>query len=186
MLAAASFLISFAVAGPVVGAVALDRYGRRPPPPGTWDAIVVAGCKVMPGGVPSTALARRVELAVQLFREGRAPLLVFTGGVGKHPPSESRVSRAMAVRMGVPASAIVIEERSTTTIENAEQAREATDADRILVVSDAYHVLRCERTFARHFQEVRGVGAQVPWGSALRMGLRELGALVRYGVAGRL
>lgn len=186
MLAAASFCVSAVLTLPVVGAVALDRYGRRPLEPGSWGAIVVAGCKVLPGGVPSTALARRVELAARLYHEGRAPILVFTGGVGEHPPAEALVARERAIELGVPGAAIVVETRSTTTLENARFARDVTDAQRILVVTDAYHVLRCERFFGARFREVRGVGARVPMGAALRMGVRELGALLRYGVAGRL
>jgi uncharacterized SAM-binding protein YcdF (DUF218 family) len=98
-------------------------------------------------------------LAVELWRAGLAPTVVFTGGVGDSPPSEARAASAHAVALGLDPGAVVLEERSTTTEENARFAAELVRAERVLVVTDAYHVLRCERVFGRHFREVRGVGS---------------------------
>ena len=173
--------------GWALAALSLDVYGQRAAPvSGTWDAIVVAGCKVMPDGRPSPALERRVRRAVELWRAGRAPLLVFTGGVGVNPPAEAVVSAALARSLGVPESAIVREERSTTTAENARFAAEAVRARRILVVSDTYHVFRCERLFRRHFAEVRGVGSTPELYPRVRFALREVAAVAYEGLRGRL
>ena len=171
-------------------AFALDRYGRRGVQ-GRWDVIMVAGCRVMADGRPSPALEARVRRAVELYDEGRAPLIVMTGGVGDNAPSEARASMRLAVSLGVPADAIVLEERSTSTDENARFARDAlqeseVDVGRTLVVTSAYHVLRCERVFARYLPEVRGVGVvEEPW-PRVRGALREVVALTAYGVLGRL
>ena len=73
-------------------AVGLDRYGQREAV-GAYDAIVVAGCRVLPDGHPSPALQNRTRQAVNLWRAGPAPTLVFTGGVGRYPPSEARAAR---------------------------------------------------------------------------------------------
>jgi len=162
-----------------VGALALDAYGQRAAPStGRWDAIVVAGCRVMPDGRPSPALARRVARAVELWKAGRAPLLVMTGGMGEHPPTEAEAAAQRAHALGVPWSALVRESQSTTTAENARFAAAVTDARRVLVVSDTYHVLRCEWLFGRHFAEARGVGSTPePW-PRVRFALREVGAVL--------
>jgi uncharacterized SAM-binding protein YcdF (DUF218 family) len=170
----------------VLGAFALDAYGRRELGPGTYDAIVVAGCKVDPGGEPSPTLRRRVRRAVELYREGRAPLLVFTGGVGDHPPAEAEVAARVAVGMGVAPAAIVREDRSTTTEENARFSAAVVPPSvrRVLVVSDTYHVLRCEWLFGRHYDEARGTGSVPgPW-VRVRYALREVGALAIEAVRG--
>ena len=167
-------------------ALGLDRYGARRPT-GRWDAIVVAGCRVMPGGRPSPALARRARLAAELWAEGRAPRIVFTGGVGENPPSEASVAARVAREAGVPEEAILLEERSTSTEENAEYAAALLpEGSRVLVVSDGYHVLRCERVFGRHFGEVSGAGStSQPW-PRVKGALREVLALGAYAVLGRL
>lgn len=171
-----------------LGAAAmLDLYGGQRPARDGWDAIVVAGCRVYPNGKPSPALARRVQLAVRLWRDGYAPKLVFTGGVGDHPPAEAQAASDLAHQLGVPRSAHVLEARSTSTEENARFASDAIGASRaVIVVTDAYHVLRCERVFGRYFARVSGVGSRGALDARIRGASREVAALAYYGLRGRL
>jgi uncharacterized SAM-binding protein YcdF (DUF218 family) len=170
------------------GAFALDRYGQRRPSAGQrYDAIVVLGCRVRPDGSPSFALARRTRLAVELFEAGHAPLLVFTGGVGEFPPSEAAAAARLARHYGVPASAIHLEDASTSTEENARMAAEETAARDLLLVSDAYHLARARLVFARYFPgriEVAG-SLGIP-SQRIRGSLREVFAISAYALLGRL
>ncbi|MBX3246382.1 MAG: YdcF family protein [Myxococcales bacterium] len=170
----------------LLAALALDRHGLRRPA-GRFDAIVVAGCRVTAEGEPTPALRRRCELAAELWREGHAPTVVLTGGVGAEGPSEASVAARVVRALGVPDDAILLEERSTSTEENARHAASVlSPAARVLVVSDAYHVFRCERVFARHFAAARGVGSRgQPWPRA-QGALREVLAIAIYGLLGRL
>ena len=167
-------------------AVSLDTYGRRAAASDAWDAIVVAGCRVMPDGQPSNALKARTHKAVDLWRQGLAPVIVFTGGVGDTPPAESIAAGNLALSLGVPASAVVLESTSASTEENARNAAGILGGGRIIVVSDAYHVFRCERVFARYFDEVRGAGAISPITTRSRGAFREVLAVGYYAVKGRL
>lgn len=170
----------------LIAALGLDCYGQRTPT-GTFDAIVVAGCRVDPGGVPSLALQRRTRRAVDLWRAGAAPRIVFTGGVGTYPPSEAEAAARYAESLGVPPEVIVREERSTSTEENARFAAEVLDPrSRVLVVTDAYHVLRAERVFGRAFAEAQGAGSVPRLDVRVRGALREVAAVMLYGVEGRL
>lgn len=61
--------------------------------------------------------------AADLYRKGFAPLLIFTGGLGKitksiWKQSEARVFAEIATKLGVPKKVIIIEDKSTTTAEN--------------------------------------------------------------------
>jgi uncharacterized SAM-binding protein YcdF (DUF218 family) len=172
-------------------ALALDHHGRRSPPPGVHDAIVVAGCRVMADGLPSPALERRTRHAVDLYFQGRAPRLVFTGGRGQAPVSEGEAAARLAQALGVPSEAIVVEDRSTSTEENAAYAasllsRSGLDAARILVVSDSYHVFRVRRVFARHFGQVEAVGSAPAPYTRVKGSLREVLAVAGYAASGRL
>ncbi|MEM1414325.1 MAG: YdcF family protein [Myxococcota bacterium] len=169
-----------------LSALALDAYGQRRPK-GRHDAIVVAGCRVMAGGRASPALRRRALRAVDLWKAGVAPRLVFTGGVGDEPPSEASVAATIARAEGVPEHAMVLEERSTSTEENARFAAEALGPDaHVVVVTDAYHVFRAERVFRRHFAGAVGAGTVAePW-PRWRGAAREVLALGAYAVLDRL
>jgi uncharacterized SAM-binding protein YcdF (DUF218 family) len=179
-----------AAASWVGAAAALDVYGRLAAPrgDGAYDAMVVAGCRVFPDGRPSAALARRVGVAAALFQQGAAPRIVLTGGPSVGAPiSEARAAAALCERLGVPARHLVLEEASTTTLENAAfAARLIPDARAVLVVSDCAHLFRCRRMFGRHFARVDVAGSVPPRRARAQLALREVGAIVRHGLAGRL
>lgn len=159
------------------------------------DALLVAGCRVRADGSPSPALARRVALAAALFREGRAPRVVFTGGIGRGASvSEARAAATFAASLGVPWSAVVLEERSRDTRENAAEAARVWEAlvgapaaeARVLVVTDRSHVFRASRMFGAHFEVVGAAGATPPPRSRIRMALREGASVVHHALRGRL
>lgn len=113
-------------------------------------AIVVLGARVLEGGHASGALRARVERAVELFHEGAAPLVVLSGGVGDHPPSEARVALEVARKLGVPEEACLLEEESHSTYENAvftARLLKERGIDRVIVVSDPYHLFRARQHF---------------------------------------
>lgn len=167
-------------------ALLLDLYGGRTPPAGPYDAIVVAGAGVMPGGVPSDVLVARTRRAVDLYEAGLAPRLALTGGIGDWGPAESVVAARLAEGWGVPADAIVREEGSTNTEENAAELRRAVGDLSVLVVTDRYHVLRCERVFGRYFARVEVTGAVSPLRLRIRGALREVPAIAWYTMRGRM
>lgn len=128
----------------------LDHFGQtdraRPA-----DAIVVLGARVTPQGVPGDSLRGRTLAAAALYRRKLAPKLICTGGVGRYPPAEARAAATLAEQQGVPAGDILLEERSTSTWENAQNAAAICREHgwrRVIVVSDPYHLWRARRDFA--------------------------------------
>ncbi|MFN8653281.1 MAG: YdcF family protein [Gemmatimonadales bacterium] len=109
------------------------------------DAIVVLGAAQY-NGKPSPVLRARLDHAVELYREGLAPAVVVTGGIGTGDRvSEATVSRQYLVAKGVPDQAIVVRPEGRSTHESmrsvAEWAR-VHEARRVLLVSDPFHMLR--------------------------------------------
>lgn len=130
-------------------AFVVDRFGQheRAVPS---DVVVVLGARVLPDGQPSPALRARIEKAVDLYHQGVAPRLLFSGGVGLYPPAEARVMRDLAVRLGVPPEACLTEEQSHSTEQNARFSADvlrSLGARRVVVVSDPYHLLRARQYF---------------------------------------
>jgi uncharacterized SAM-binding protein YcdF (DUF218 family) len=99
------------------------------------------------------------ERGAQVFLEGWAPLLIFSGGLGaitKHLWSvpEADQFAAIAVRMGVPPEKIVIENRSTNTGENVRFTREllagqGLDPAKFILVQKPYMERRAFATFMK-------------------------------------
>jgi uncharacterized SAM-binding protein YcdF (DUF218 family) len=99
------------------------------------------------------------ERGAQVFLEGWAPLLIFSGGLGaitKHLWSvpEADQFAGIAVRMGVPPGKIVIENRSTNTGENVRFTREllageGLDPAKFILVQKPYMERRAFATFMK-------------------------------------
>lgn len=114
---------------------------------------MVLGAGVRADGRAGKGLKRRVLHAVELYEKGYAPRILMTGGTGKNPPAESEVAVELAFASGVPRSALFLEDRSTSTWENAAFVADICQEKgwkRVLVVSDPFHLWRAERNFAKH------------------------------------
>ena len=115
------------------------------------DAIMIFGTGVRENGSASPTLRARTRHGYELWKRGLAPKILCTGGVGAYPPAESVVQKKLLVGWGVPASAIVTEEKSTSTWENAKfSAPLLPPGSSVIAVSDPYHLWRCRRDCA-HF-----------------------------------
>ena len=95
---------------------------------------------------PSPVFAERLNHAASLYRSGRVKLLVLTGGKGEGARlSESAVAKRYLQAKGVPANAMLTEERSHTTRQNLVEARRLLSgkpAASVLIVSDPLHMRR--------------------------------------------
>jgi uncharacterized SAM-binding protein YcdF (DUF218 family) len=93
----------------------------------------------------------RTREAVLLYREGYAPRLLFSGAAAdRSGPSNAAAMRSDAISQGVPANAILIEEDSTTTTENAADAApiiHSINAHTIILVTSPYHQRRASLSF---------------------------------------
>lgn len=122
------------------------------------DVIVVLGSGVESDGRPSKTLTVRAEHGANQWHAGIAPLIICAGGVtGGAPRSEADACREELVRFGVPAEAVLLEERSINTEENVRYTldlmaqHELTSA---VVVSSRYHMLRSRWLFWRQRADV--------------------------------
>lgn len=159
---------------------ALDRRGHARPRAGArFDAIVVLGC---PG---RQALERRVRLAARLFQLGHAPRVVTTGGVTRGHEAEAVIAAQGLALLDVPPAAIVVEDRSLTTLENARFTRALVPGARsVLLVSDTFHLPRARILFRRHFDHVAVAGTEGSLRARARGALREVPTFVLYAALG--
>lgn len=162
----------------------VDAFSRSQPAPTAMKAIVVLGARVVSQDEASPALQRRAEKAAELYRQGLAPLVVFSGGIAGKLPSEASVARDLAVQLGVPPEACVLEEGSHTTRQNAELTApllRARGIDEVVLVSDGYHLYRARALFAEQGIRSHPVASDRQLTNATRAWwtLREVAALLR-------
>jgi uncharacterized SAM-binding protein YcdF (DUF218 family) len=114
------------------------------------DFVVVLGAGLIRGEV-SKLLAGRLDRGRQVWEQvrgrGGAPLMITSGGQGADEPvSEARAMADYLISTGVPAEAIRLEDKSTTTLENLTFSRrimlERKPEYRCTIVTSNYHVLR--------------------------------------------
>lgn len=104
---------------------------------------------------------RVAEKAAELYLEGWAPLLIFAGGLGRltegmWTESEADLFARIAMEKGVPAKAILIENRSTNTGENIQMVQRllgesGIDPKTFIVVQKPYMERRSLATFEKNW-----------------------------------
>ena len=117
------------------------------------DALIVLGAGLGRTGRPTAAQRVRSTRAAELWHEGYAPYIICTGGVPWFltERSEADACRDILLEQGVPDDAILLENRSRSTQENALYSRDIMEARgwrTALVVSDRYHLLRANWLFS--------------------------------------
>lgn len=113
------------------------------------DAIVVLGAPLAADGRLSAIAGERVRAAVRLYRDGRAPLVVLTGGVTAGQSRAESDVMAEALR-ALDVHALVAERRSQTTRENAAFTVPLLPRGaRVWLVTQPFHERRAERAFRR-------------------------------------
>lgn len=128
------------------------------------DAIVVFAGGVGESGIPGQGYQERVEYAADLYKKGFSSRLIFSSGTQSRFP-EPYVMKALAVSIGINASAIIIEDKSASTYENVKftsMIAKQNDYKKIILVSSPYHMRRSMLTFRRQAPDLAVVFCPVP------------------------
>ncbi len=136
-----------------------SRYPAVPPDEASAaSAIVLLGGALAPAAPPRNWMdlnesADRIVHAARLYRAGKAPLIIATGGGGPQGAARTPADATadLLVEWGIPRDAIAIEGESLTTYENAIFTRRLLDARGIhgpvLLVTSATHMGRAVLLF---------------------------------------
>ena len=112
------------------------------------DVIIVLGAAEY-SGRPSPVLEARLKHALNLYKDGLAPLILTTGGAGGDPTfTEGGVAQHYLSGNGVPAEAILVESEGESTVHSIAAAGEIMQRMQLksaIVVSDSYHIFRVKK-----------------------------------------
>ena len=167
-------LVLWVFSMPVVGEALIraveGRSGRVPVSsvPAADALVVLSGMVVQVDGAPLGEwgdASDRFEGAIELFKAGKAPLLVFTAGQLPWQPDaipEGELLARRALLLGVPKTAILLTAKAGNTAEEAAAARKLLGVDKsvdrtvetgqrkkIILVTSAYHMRRAVLLFEK-------------------------------------
>lgn len=124
-------------------------------------AAIVFGAGLTRDGRPTTVLADRVRTAVELYRSGKVERILMSGSVRPGGYHEPEAMRRLALSLGVPAEALLLDIGGTRTYATCLRAKELFGIDSALLVSQAFHLPRALVTCQALGVQAYGVAADL-------------------------
>lgn len=125
------------------------------------DYVLVLGAGVKADGTPSDMLHDRVLTAVNVQAIGQSAPLLMSGDNQNPDYDEVSAMVALAVELGKEESLIETDRLGLSTYESVTRARELYGAERIIIVTQEYHLYRALYIAEQMGIEAFGVSADV-------------------------
>jgi vancomycin permeability regulator SanA len=103
---------------------------------------IVFGAGLRRDGRPTAVLADRVSTAAQLFHAGIVENLLMSGSANSYGQSEADAMRAYAISLGVPDTAIMVDNAGARTYLTCVNARDRFGVTSALLVTQKFHLPR--------------------------------------------
>ncbi len=149
------------------------------------DCILVLGCQVKSDGTPSIMLEDRLKRGVSLYHAGAAPKLLMSGDHGTQGYDEVDTMKHYAYDAKIPSEDIFMDHAGFSTYESVYRAKEIFGADKIIIVTQTYHLYRALYIANAMGIEAYGVAAEYQdYSGQTNRDVRELLARVKdFGMA---
>ena len=121
------------------------------------DCIMVLGASVMADGTPSPMLQDRLDAGIALYHAGAAPKLLLTGDNGQVEYNEVEAMLLYAEARDVPEEDIFLDHAGFSTYESVYRAAAIFGVERMIVVTQNYHLYRA--LYGCHKMEIEALGA---------------------------
>lgn len=106
------------------------------------DCILVLGCLVKSNGVPSDMLSDRLRRGVELYELDVAPKILMSGDHGRVDYDEVDAMKRYAVEAGIASEDVFMDHAGFSTYESLYRARDVFKAEKVIIVSQDYHLYR--------------------------------------------
>ena len=109
---------------------------------GDVDCIMVLGCSVRPDGTPSGMLRDRLDKGIELYEDGVSDRLLMSGDHGRKNYDEVNRMKQYAIDEGIPSGDIFMDHAGFSTYESMYRARDVFQAEKVIIVTQRYHLYR--------------------------------------------
>ncbi|MBQ2972872.1 MAG: YdcF family protein [Clostridia bacterium] len=119
-----------------------EKYILTPENAGSgYDCILVLGCGVH-GTTPSHMLEDRLLQGIELFKNGASEKMLMSGDHGRKNYDEVNVMKDFATERGISSEDVFMDHAGFSTYESMYRAKEIFKAEKILIVTQDYHLYR--------------------------------------------
>lgn len=154
--------------------------------PKNLDYVIVLGAKVKTFG-PSLSLQNRIDAAVKYLKNNPRTIVIASGGQG----NDEHITEALAIKedlihQGINASRIVLEDKSTSTMENFIFSMKKVDLSnkKIAIVTNDFHVFRAVKMAKKLGLNCVGISSPTPMIAIPKSYIREYFAITTYYLRG--
>ena len=126
---------------------------------GEADCIIILGCQVFSDGTLSAMLHDRVMRGIELYESKAAPKLIVSGDHGRKEYDEVNAMKKYAIDAGIPSENIFMDHAGFSTYESMYRAKEIFKAEKIIVVTQEYHLYRALYIAQKLGMEAYGVSS---------------------------
>lgn len=109
---------------------------------GEADCILVLGCQVKEDGKPSHMLRDRLQRGVELYQLGVADKLLMSGDHGQTDYNEVETMKRYAIDEDIDSSDIFMDHAGFSTYESIYRAKEVFGVEKMIIVTQEYHLYR--------------------------------------------
>ncbi len=106
------------------------------------DCVLILGCAVLPDNKPSKMLADRLEAGMEVYETGVAPKILVSGDHGQMYYDEVSVMRDYYIDLGVPSENVFMDHAGFSTYESMYRAKHIFEAEKIVIITQDYHLYR--------------------------------------------
>lgn len=139
------------------------------------DCILVLGCGVRDDGSPSGMLNDRLLQGIALYNAGVSDRLLMSGDHGRVDYDEVNLMKQFAIDHGVPSEDIFMDHAGFSTYESMYRARDIFQVNKIIIVTQRYHMYRALYVAQAMGMEAYGVESDPrQYGGQKMRDLREL------------
>ena len=111
-------------------------------PPQDLDCILVLGCGIHPDGSPPPMLASRLARGAELYEAGWADKILLSGDDSGEDYNELASMERVILELGVPQEALVMDHAGFSTYESIYRAKHEFGMQRVVIVTQEYHLYR--------------------------------------------
>ena len=105
------------------------------------DCIIVLGAGIW-GDKPSPMLEDRLKEAISLYNQNISSKIIMSGDHGKENYDEVNIMKEYAIEQGVKSEDIFMDHAGFSTYESMYRAKEVFEANKIVIVTQKYHLYR--------------------------------------------
>ena len=124
----------------------------------SYDCVLVLGAGVW-GNSPSHMLEERLNRGIEVYNTGCTDRILMSGDHGREEYDEVNVMKGFAVDSGVEADTVFMDHAGFSTYESMYRARDVFGVNKVIIVTQKYHLYRAVYNARKLGLDAYGVAA---------------------------